>query len=335
MPPSAGGKAASPTPKSKVPAAIKAPGGSEAKKKQNVADLKIATSAGKRQTNPDQLKPQGGKKKRGKGGTGPKREKRTKKKPGGKKKGCLMSMFASFGIGVSTITLSDPRAIEAAQMLEMTQKHLRLLKSSFDRIDVDGSGNIDADEFLEAMGEQKSPFTNKLFAVIDVDGNGTIEFDEYVRVLSTYCMFTKDDILRFCFECFDVDGSGTIDEKEFVELCKTVNNAAPTFPANFKSALQDFDVNEDGLIDYSEFLEIERRYPLVLFPAFRLQDTMQKTSMGEGVWLELISDYSESKRIEEYKATHGGRAPPEPFLRTMGKLFMPCMYKQKTYSKLS
>ena len=318
----------------KPPSAIKAPGGDKSKKDQKITDLKIATAAGKRQTNPDQIKPQT-KKKKGKGGSGPKREKKAKKKAGGKKKGCIMSLFAAFGIGVATITLNDPRAIEAAQMLDMTQKHLRLLKASFDRIDVDGSGNIDADEFLESLGEQKSPFTQKLFAVIDIDGSGTIEFDEYVRVLSTYCMFTKDDILRFCFECFDVDGSGTIDEKEFVELCKTVNNASPTFPANFKTALQDFDVNEDGLIDYTEFLEIERRYPLVLFPAFRLQDTMQVQSMGEDMWLEIISDYSEAKRIEEYKAIHGGRAPPEPFLRTMGKLFMPCMYKQKTYSKLS
>jgi len=220
-------------------------------------------------------------------------------------------------------------------MLDMTQKHLRMLKASFDAIDLDGSGNIDATEFLESLGEQRSPFTDKLFSVIDVDGAGTIEFDEYVRVLATYCMFSKDEILRFCFECFDVDGSGTIDEKEFVELCKTVNNANPTFPANFKTALQDFDVNEDGLIDYSEFLEIERRYPLILFPAFRLQDVMQKQSMGEFMWLEIISDYSENKRIEEYKATHGGRAPPEPFLTTLGKMIMPCMYKSKAFSKLN
>ena len=56
----------------------------------------------------------------------------------------------------------------------------------------------------------------------DIDGSGGIEFEEYVRVMATYCMFTKDEILRFCFECFDVDGSGTIDEKEFIELCKLV-----------------------------------------------------------------------------------------------------------------
>jgi Ca2+-binding EF-hand superfamily protein len=129
-------------------------------------------------------------------------------------------MLNDFGIGLTHVQLRDPRAIEAAQALNLSQGHLRKLKIKFDRIDVDGSGNIDSDEFFEAVGEQRSPLTDRLFAMIDLDGSGTIEFDEYVRVMATYCMFTKDEILRFCFECFDVDSSGTIDEKEFIELCK-------------------------------------------------------------------------------------------------------------------
>jgi Ca2+-binding EF-hand superfamily protein len=137
-----------------------------------------------------------------------------------KKKSMLEKMMNDFGIGLTNVQLRDPRAIEAAQALNLSQSHLRKLKIKFDRIDVDGSGNIDSDEFFEAVGESRSPLTDRLFAMIDLDGSGTIEFDEYVRVMATYCMFTKDEILRFCFECFDVDSSGTIDEKEFIELCK-------------------------------------------------------------------------------------------------------------------
>jgi Ca2+-binding EF-hand superfamily protein len=59
-----------------------------------------------------------------------------------------------------------------------------------------------------------------------------------------------------------------------------VNNAAPAFPSNFKKALTEFDVNDDGLIDYGEFKEIDRKFPLVLFPAFRLQDVMQRNTLG-------------------------------------------------------
>jgi Ca2+-binding EF-hand superfamily protein len=138
------------------------------------------------------------------------------------RKSCYEKFMLNFGFYVGNVTLKDPRALEAASALDLKQWHLRRLKAKFDQIDIDGSGNIDFDEFFEAIGELRSPFTDKLFALIDLDGSGTIEYDEFVRVLATYCMFTKDEILRFCFECFDVDRSGTIDEKEFVELCKYV-----------------------------------------------------------------------------------------------------------------
>ena len=45
---------------------------------------------------------------------------------------------------------------------------------------------------------------------VDMDGNGVVDFDEYLCVMVTYCMYTKDEIMRFCFECFDVDQSGYI-----------------------------------------------------------------------------------------------------------------------------
>lgn len=220
------------------------------------------------------------------------RKEKLKKRQMKRQKSCYEKMALQFGFYVGDVVLKDPRAIEAVQALNLKQWHLRRLRAKFDKIDIDGSGNIDYEEFFEAMGEERSPFSDKLFSLIDLDGSGTIEFEEFVRVLATYCMFTKDEILRFCFECFDVDHSGSIDEKEFIELCKCINNAAPSFPNNFRKALEEFDVNEDGLIDYSEFLELDRRYPLVLFPAFRLQDMMQRNTLG-------IFSYSYSNFISD------------------------------------
>lgn len=124
-----------------------------------------------------------------------------------------------FNIGPDVI-IYDPRALEAVDALHLTQSHLQTLRKRFDSIDIDGSGSIDIDEFLESIGEQRSPFTDRIFKTIDIDGSGSIEFDEFIRILATYCMYTKDDILRFCFECFDKDGSNAIDENEFMQLCK-------------------------------------------------------------------------------------------------------------------
>ena len=265
----------------------------------------------------------------------PERNKPTKKREEEKKKvkrppkplfkACLNSM----GIGEDEVVLTDPRAIEAAQALDLQPWHLKKLKRQFGKIDQDGSGSIDRHEFLAAVNEESSPFTDKLFDLIDQDGSGTIEFEEYVCVMATYCMFTKDEIMTFCFECFDSDGSGAIDEKEFMALCKAINNSAPNFPKNFTKALEEFDTNQDGMIDYQEFLEVERRFPIVMFPAFRLQDTMQRGSLGEKAWLKIIENYNLEKKRDEYRRTHGGASPPDPPMKVLLKSILPCFYKQE------
>jgi Ca2+-binding EF-hand superfamily protein len=111
-----------------------------------------------------------------------KRAGRVKKKP---KKTCISQFLAQFGIGQGFIRLTDPYAIETAQAIDLKQSHLQTLMRAFETIDVDGSGNIDVDEFLEHLGEGRSPFTDRLFQLVDVDGSGSLEFDEFVRILAT------------------------------------------------------------------------------------------------------------------------------------------------------
>ena len=46
------------------------------------------------------------------------------------------------------------------------------------------------------IDESRSPFTDELFRLIDIDASGYVDFNEYVQMLSTYCMYSKDDILK-------------------------------------------------------------------------------------------------------------------------------------------
>lgn len=82
------------------------------------------------------------------------------------KKTFMEKMAHSCGFHVGEVVLRDPWAVEAAQALDLQPWHLRRLKVRFDKIDLDGSGNIDYDEFFESIGEVRSPFTDKLFALI-------------------------------------------------------------------------------------------------------------------------------------------------------------------------
>ena len=57
-----------------------------------------------------------------------------------------------------------------------------MLKRQFEDIDVDGSGEIDYDEFFDFIDEPGTPYSYALFALIDLDGSGTIDYDEYIQV---------------------------------------------------------------------------------------------------------------------------------------------------------
>ncbi len=94
------------------------------------------------------------------------KKKDKKRKPKPRKKSAYEKLAQNLGFYVGNVVLRDPRAIEAAQALDLHQNHLRRLKVKFDKIDIDGSGNIDYDEFFESVGETRSPFTDKLFSLI-------------------------------------------------------------------------------------------------------------------------------------------------------------------------
>lgn len=89
-----------------------------------------------------------------------------KKKPVRKNKTLYEKIALSFGYYMGPLNITDPYALEAVQALNLSTWDLRKLKARFDAIDLDGSGAIDYDEFFEAVGEVRSPFTDKLFSLI-------------------------------------------------------------------------------------------------------------------------------------------------------------------------
>ena len=80
--------------------------------------------------------------------------------------------------------------------------------------------------------EETDPY-KAAFDKFDTDGSGEVDFNEFIGVCCTYCMYSKQELLRFTFDSFDDDDGGTLDEEEFMILCKAVNNMNPTFPGNF------------------------------------------------------------------------------------------------------
>ena len=66
---------------------------------------------------------------------------------------------------------------------------LELLRAKFEVLDIDGNGNVDADEFgvyLGAIGCEGNH--DEIFSMIDLDGDGTIRFDELETLFKQYVL---------------------------------------------------------------------------------------------------------------------------------------------------
>ena len=67
--------------------------------------------------------------------------------------------------------------------------------SSADRLR-SSSGKIDFEEFFDAIDEARTNFTDGLFATVDEDHSDTLDFEEYIIAVTSYCMRTRDEVLK-------------------------------------------------------------------------------------------------------------------------------------------
>ncbi|CAK4659064.1 unnamed protein product [Aphanomyces euteiches] len=223
------------------------------------------------------------------------------------------------------VVLKNQHTIDLMLKYQMGQAELKKLKETFHYIDITKEDEISYEEFFEFVDEHRNPYSESLFKMIgivasilfsssplclDANGNGKIDFEEFVYALTMYCMFTREEILQFAFRTFDQDDSGTIDETEFRKLAEMVNDGKPLFAGNFNKALKDFDKKNDGVITFEGFDLLNRRYPMILFPCFQLQERIQRATLGEKHWLRIHERYYEALKDEQFRRRHGGAAPP-------------------------
>eukprot|EP00924_Labyrinthula_sp_SR-Ha-C_P001449 maker-scaffold_55-snap-gene-0.43-mRNA-1 protein AED:0.02 eAED:0.02 QI:365/1/1/1/0.33/0.25/4/483/232 len=180
----------------------------------------------------------------------------------------------------------------------------RSTSSSF--FNLSQSGEIEFSEFSRLLREPESFILRAVFDLVDSDQSGKIDFNEFVLVMGTYCMFSKEDILRFFFDSFDEDGSGTLDEQEFQKMCLDLNSHKRMYSGNFYSALKEVDQSGDGLIDFKEFKELSRKYPMLAYPVFLLQQKLQEATLGTTTWENIMVKRKEKEEALNFQDANDG-----------------------------
>ena len=99
------------------------------------------------------------------------------------------------------------------KLFNLSVDDAKRLLASFHRLDGDGSGRIELDEFAAALGLQDAPagYVQRLFSFFDADGAGDISFAELVQglaVLSPSC--SMEEKLKLAFLTCDMDASGGV-----------------------------------------------------------------------------------------------------------------------------
>jgi hypothetical protein len=122
--------------------------------------------------------------------------------------------------------------------------------------------------------------------IFDIDHDGEINFSDFVHFVASYNMLDEMEIMKCLYLVFDPDKLGYI----FVDDCKALMNILhnvkhpDTVFGTVKQEWKNLQFSPDGRIDWMEFLKIHNKSPMVLKPAFRLQQEMQLRFLGEAFW---------------------------------------------------
>ena len=128
----------------------------------------------------------------------------------------------------------------------------------FIKLDKDGSGTLEKEEFLTLPQISANPLSHRLLAVFDNDGSGDVDFKEFITGLSIFsAKGKKEEKLRFAFKVYDIDRDGYISAGElFLVLKMMVGNNLKDLQLQqiVDKTIMEADTNGDGKINFEEFL---------------------------------------------------------------------------------
>ena len=103
-----------------------------------------------------------------------------------------------------------------------TKEELRILYENFTELDLDGSGQIEPEEFLELPELINNPIIKKVISIFDKNNDGKISFYEFILGLTalTDYSYNKIDKLDFVFKIYDTNNDGYISNGDLFNTLK-------------------------------------------------------------------------------------------------------------------
>ena len=125
------------------------------------------------------------------------------------------------------------------------------LQTLFKEFDLKKTGEISKEIFYakltELYGEiEGKEICDKIFERLDLDGSGEISYDEFLSAMIDGKKVLTEDRLEKAFKMFDKDGNGLLSIAEIVEVFGGDE-------AYWRRIIEEVDSNSDGEVDFNEF----------------------------------------------------------------------------------
>mmetsp|Transcript_5105 Transcript_5105/g.9818 ORF Transcript_5105/g.9818 Transcript_5105/m.9818 type:complete len:470 (+) Transcript_5105:30-1439(+) len=183
---------------------------------------------------------------------------------------------------------TDP-LLYAKEFLALTTSEIDRLRSSFGRIPSSRSGYISLQDFCRYVGEKDAlvPFIRHVFklsganAATDKSASDCLDFGTTVKAIACYCMLGVEEILQSIFSLRDHKDQGSISNRDFLDVLSMFHSR---HCGRTTRALRGLDLPEAGKMSFGRLQHLHTSFPHLLFPAFRLQEAIQRRFLGCKWW---------------------------------------------------
>lgn len=171
------------------------------------------------------------------------------------------------------------------EFLAMSEQDLKGFKGIFNKIDKDKDGVIDVQEIVGFAQESLSmtpiikDCLNLSLGISDFI-NDKLSFGEFTRAIGCFAMFSATEMLKCIYCVVDKQSRGHIHQSEFYSLLTVLHPKKNIETAS--RSLKDATIPE--FLSYPSFEALASKYPKLLFPMFRFQESIRTMCLGTKWW---------------------------------------------------
>lgn len=128
----------------------------------------------------------------------------------------------------------------------------------------------------------------QLFNLLDGDGDDLVDFENFCSALFNYCSYDYESLVKFAFYLIDVNHTQRIEKEDFrlfLDLVYGKANRAKT-DKRIDTVMELFGKSkkDTGGISLPEFLAFSKKCPLLMYPAFYIQNILRNKTLGSLYW---------------------------------------------------